>query len=258
MLFATLGLLLVIVGGMGALRGALVLLAVSVATKFVTLPLLGIVALLRLARTREGQIDLRKVIGQWIVDAVAIIAVILAAFLPFWEGYETIHEMLAEPSRLFAHPIWRIGEALLLLLPTDLFVDIYRTIFRYGMQILTFSVFAYVTWHFIQAMTNRRSSGVLKMEEGGDEAVAASLVPWWTRPLLVAWVIILVTLSMLPVNAHPWYWTWPVVPIALLVTMDLKTVPPEERPDHLPRLFKWYLVATAVMTLIYHTRIARY
>jgi hypothetical protein len=243
---------------MGALRGALVLLAVSVATKFISLPLLGIVALLRLARTRDARVYFRKVIGQWVLDAIAIIAVILAAFLPFWEGYETIHEMLAEPSRLFAHPIWRIGEALMQLFPSDVFVNVYRTIFRYGMQILTFSVFAYVTWHFIRVMTNRRSSGVLELEPGANDAVASSLVPWWTRPLLVTWVIILVTLSMLPVNAHPWYWTWPVVPIALLVTMDLKSVPPEERAARLPRLFTWYLIATAVMTLIYHTRIARY
>ena len=254
MLFATTGMALVIMGGVAAIRAGLVIVAVSFATKFITLPLLGITALLRLARPDNGTFEPRKIVGQWVVDAIAIVAVVLAAFLPYWAGYVTIHEMLAEPGRLFAHPIWRIGEALLQMLPTDTAVDIYRAVLRYGMQVLTLAIFAYVTWHFIRMLMTRSSSGFLAL----PSTPLPTRVAWWTRPLVVAWAIILATLSMLPVNAHPWYWTWPVIPIAILITMDLGDAEPEDRHTRLPRWFSWYLVATAVMTIIYHTRIARY
>jgi len=253
MLFATTGIALVIVGGVAAIRAGLIVIAVSFTTKFITLPLLGIVALLRLAKPDVGHIDLRRIFSQWIIDAIAIVAVVLAAFLPYWEGYVTIHEMLAEPGRLFAHPIWRIGEAGLQMLPTDTAVNVYRAILRWGMQILTFGIFAYVTWHFIRVMTTRQSSGLLRLGSHGT-----SQVPWWTRAFVVAWTIVLVTLSMLPVNAHPWYWTWPVIPVAILMTMDLEDCEPDTRHRKLPRWFTWYLIVTAVMTIIYHTRIARY
>jgi hypothetical protein len=254
MLFATTGMGLVIMGGVAAIRAGIVIIAVSFATKFITLPLLGITALLRLVRPDSGRYDVRKLIGQWVVDLIAIAAVVLAAFLPYWAGYVTIHEMLAEPGRLFAHPLWRIGEALALMLPTDTAVNIYRTILRFGMQGLTFSIFAYVTWHFIRMLMTRKSSGLLTLAS----TAAVGRVAWWTRPLVVAWTIILLTLSMLPVNAHPWYFTWPVIPAALLITMDVGDVDQEDRHRRLPRWFSWYLFATAVMTIIYHTRIARY
>lgn len=258
MLFAMAGLALIVLGGLGALRGGIVLLALSAATKFVTLPLLGVATLLRLAKPKDGPVQVGRVIRQWVLDAIAIIAVMLAAFLPFWEGVETIHEMLAEPGRLFAHPVWRIGEALLQLFPSHGPVNVYRSVLRYGMQILTFSVFAYVTWHFIRVMLTRRSSGALQLTAGADTSAEDGALPWWSRPLLVAWAIITVTLSMLPVNAHPWYWTWPVIPIALLVTVDIQAKQPDDCAGALPRWLRWYFIATAIMTLMYHTRIARY
>lgn len=258
MLFAVSGLALTIMGGLAALRSGIILVTVSFATKFITLPLLGIIALSRLARLERGKTDARKLARQWILDAVAIGSVVVAAFLPYWSGLATIREMLAEPNRLFAHPVWRIGEAILLTLPTNTTVNIYRAILRYGMQALTLSIFAYVTWHFVRVLLTRRSSGHLTLAPGADQAGVVAHVPWWTRPLLVTWVIVLVTLSMLPVNAHPWYWTWPVAPVALLITMDLTGVQAEDRHAHLPRWLTWYLVATAVLTLLYHTRIARY
>lgn len=258
MLFAVSGLALTIMGGLAALRSGIILVAISFATKFITLPLLGIIALLRLVGLERGKTQARKVVGQSILDVVAIGSVVVAAFLPYWSGLATIREMLAEPNRLFAHPVWRIGEAILLTLPTDVAVNVYRTILRYGMQALTLSIFAYVSWHFVRVLLTRRSSGRLALAPGADQAREVAHVPWWTRPVLVTWVIILVTLSMLPVNAHPWYWTWPVVPVALLITMDLRGVEAEDRHTRLPRWLTWYLVATAVLTLLYHTRIARY
>ncbi len=260
MLLATTGIAMVIIGGLGALRAGIIVTTVSFTTKFVTLPLVGLLVLMRLVRSPGEQFNVRRLITQWTLDAIAIIGVVLAAFLPYWEGTITIHEMLAEPGRLFAHPVWRVGEAALQMLPTETAVNVYRTVLRYGMQALTFTVFGYVTWHFIRVMWTRQSSGLLKLPTDAPRQTSLEYRPieWWTRPLLVAWTIVVITLSMLPVNAHPWYWTWPIIPVALLVTIDLRSVPPEERSSHLPRWFTWYLIATAVMTLMYHTRIARY
>lgn len=254
MLFATAGIALVIMGGVAAVRAGLIVLAASFATKFVTLPLLGITALLRLAKPDTGRPDPRRIAVSWLLDGIGIAAVLVAAFLPYWGGIDTIREMLAEPGRLFAHPIWRIGEAGLLMLPSNHPVNIYRTILRFGMAILTFAIFAWITWHLIRVLLTRRSSGPLGMAT----TTLPSHVAWWTRPLLVAWSLAMVTLSMLPVNAHPWYWVWPVIPISLLVTMDLTDRDPADRHTGLPRWFTWYLVATMVMTIIYHTRIARF
>lgn len=254
MLFATLGIALVIMGGVAAIRAGLIVLAVSFATKFVTLPLLGLTALLRLAKPDSGRLDPWRIAVAWFLDGIGIVAVILAAFLPYWGGFETISEMLAEPGRLFAHPIWRLGEAALQQLPSQQPVNIYRAILRYGMGILTFAIFAYVTVHLIRVLVTRRSSGLLRIAAPD----LPSRVVWWTRPLIVAWTIAMMTLSMLPVNAHPWYWTWPVIPVALLITMDVADRAPEDRHNGLPRWFGWYLVATMVMTIIYHTRISQY
>jgi hypothetical protein len=71
--------------------------------------------------------------------------------------------------------------------------------------------------------------------------------------------VILTALALLPVNSHPWYWTWPIVPIAMLVAFEaqsetssatIKTGAPA-----LPRWFWGYLMLTGVMSVAYHTRI---
>ncbi|MBA3377907.1 MAG: hypothetical protein H0T93_03390 [Chloroflexia bacterium] len=78
------------------------------------------------------------------------------------------------------------------------------------------------------------------------------------RPLLVGWAVILTALALLPVNSHPWYWTWPIVPLAVLITYDASegSVPSRNAaPPAVPRWFWGYLVLTGVMSVAYHTRI---
>jgi hypothetical protein len=57
------------------------------------------------------------------------------------------------------------------------------------------------------------------------------------------------------VNAHAWYSTWPVVPVALLVAFRASTTPVDSVPPTLPRWFWVYLTFSALVMLIYHTRV---
>ena len=251
-LLATAGLALTIVGGLGALRGGIILVALSAMIKFITLPLLGVLGLLRLTgRHRPGAA--RHIASAWMLDGIAIAAVVLGAFLPYWEGWATVEEMLAEPSRLFTHPIWRFIQSALGFLFPDAVSDAYNAVTRPLLQVLTFVSFGIILG--LLGKTLWRGAG---LAEQADEPGADGL-PWWTRPVLVAWTGMLCVLAYLPVNSHPWYWVWPVVPVALLVASLLRERPAfGDRLTALPAWFWVYLWGNALLTLMYHTRIARY
>jgi len=96
-----------------------------------------------------------------------------------------------------------------------------------------------------------------QMWAAGDSPDTGGAHPRWTRNLLVGWTAILATLALLPVNSHPWYWTWPIVPIAVLVTFDasVRSENSAAGPAPVSRWFWGYLILTAFMTIAYHTRI---
>lgn len=257
MLFAIAALGLVIFGGTSAVRGGVVLTAMAFATKFIAIPLVGLTALVRLSDVRtKDERSWKPLFHKWILDITAFMAVCFSAFLPFWFGIGTVREMVSEPGRLFAHPIWRIGEAALQLLPSQAFVNVYRPTMRFGMQFLTLCMFAYATWHFCTVLVTRQSSGLIEATEDDFQLDRQGAAPWWSRALISAWVIVLVSLSMLPVNAHPWYWTWAIGPVALLMAIQVRGH--EFNSTGIPRWIRWYLLAVAICTLAYHTRIARY
>ena len=68
---------------------------------------------------------------------------------------------------------------------------------------VTLAVFAWKCWQMADEPRSQESDRI----------------PPWTRHLVVCWAIILTTLALLPVNSDPWYWTWPIVPIAVLMAM---------------------------------------
>src|SRR5690606_16806909 len=86
MLIATLGLAAVVLGGLAALRAGIILVAVSVMIKFITLPLFGVLGIMRLVDRKKPGGWLKRIFGRWILDGIAIVAVVLGAFLPYWEG----------------------------------------------------------------------------------------------------------------------------------------------------------------------------
>jgi hypothetical protein len=200
------------------------------------MPILGMLALTRITLLRERN-GVRRVATQWALDAIAVLATLAAVFAPYWTEPSMVSEMVSEPGRLYANPIWHIPASILRVLDQDAGAT-FETITRLATQFATVAVIAMVLIRFAQAVWHAPTCG--------------HVPPSWTRPLLAAWAGLFAVLAYLPVNVHAWYWTWPVVPIALLVTWDGRDET-AAWPSH--RWFTPWLIATALLTLIYHTRI---
>jgi hypothetical protein len=243
LLLSTLGMMLVFRGGQAGIRGAIVIVTVSAMIKYVTLPLVGMLGLLRLFVRQPVSNLLRS----WILDSLAIAAVITASFLPFWGGPETLQEMFTEPGRLFSHPFWQLQSVAIKGAFSTEGKEVYESVIRIVMQIATLVGLGYALWIVIEAA--RSDPG-----KAGSPARQA-----WTHAILKSWAIILAVLAFVPVNSHAWYWTWPVVPISLLIAFEASregrlAITPVMR---LPRWFWPYMALTATLTLIYHARIIR-
>lgn len=239
MLFGLLALLLLIVAGLPALRGAIVLAAISSATKFVTLPLLGLLMLMRVREILRvtGEERLRQIRALFL-DALAVVAVYVAAFGLFWVGPSTVSEMVQEPSRLYSHPFWRVIEWVALQTGDDDFTQQIRSVFRTVMLVITISVFVWAALRTIGWLRWPR----IHVAEGGASDLMTGIVP-----LLFTMLVVELALSLVPVNAHPWYQVWSAPFIGFWAIYGMKS---DSR--------KWvnaYILAIAAFTIMYHTRL---
>ena len=243
LLLCTAGIMLAVAGGTRAIRGGMVLVTLSVLVKYVTLPILGLLAMVRLVDRRQKR-GFVGVFGSWVLDGVAILAVMFAAFGPFWSGFDTIKQMLLEPGRLYTNPIWFDPYMLLDTILPHWVASAWVTITRVVLQLAAIALMGFTVIRFIHQMWEIPDHGRLR-----------TLPPAWTTPLLTGWAIIMAVLALLPVNSHPWYWTWPIAPIAILLCDSARGAEHIGRQPHVPRWFWGYLLLTALMTLAYHTRI---
>lgn len=244
MLLSTSGMVMVILGGTRAIRGGIVLVVLSALIKYTSLPLMGILGLTRLADRRERG-ELTGVFRSWILDGIAIGAVLVAAFAPFWVGTRTLREMITEPGRLFSSPLYLYPKVGLEHIGPDWIAHRFESITSTFIQLLVVGVVLATTLRFGKQMWN---AGARPQTDKG--------LPVWTRPVLVSWAVILTSLALIPVNSHPWYWTWPIVPIAILIGHDGKFA--SKLQGHVPGIPTWlwgYLFLTGAMTIAYHTRI---
>jgi hypothetical protein len=248
-LLMTAGVMLAVVGGTRAIRGGIVLVTASAAIKYVTLPVLGLLALPRLLDRREPH-GWRRVAISWALDGIAVAATLVAAFLPYWDGPKIFNEMLSEPSRNFSHPIWTVPLLLLSALTRNSVSNWYMTIIRTASQVATLAVLVYVFWTLGKAIWNRRPPP-------SDQAETSdSALPWWTGRMLFAWCVAICALAFIPTNIHSWYWTWPVAPVALLMAWNGRHAETDAAGvAKLPRWFWLYLVVTALFTLMDVTRV---
>ncbi len=243
LLLSAAGIFLAVAGGTRAVRGGLVLITLSALVKYVTLPLLGLLGLLRLA-DRRREPGLGGIVRAWTLDGLAIVAVIVASFAPYWAGFGTLTEMFLEPGRLYTNPLWFNPYLVLEWVFPPGVARAFANVTRIGLQLAAIAVIGWVVVRFAKAMW------ALGDREGPADAGDS------IRPLLLGWTVILTTLALLPVNSHPWYWTWPVVPIAVLIAYDgSRAMATPSAPAPVPRWLWAYLALTAVMTLAYHTRI---
>jgi hypothetical protein len=232
------GVTIVVAGGTRAVRGGAVLVMLSALVKSNSLPLLGLLALTRLANCREPGAG-RRIPLAWLLDGVAVLAVAVAAFAPYWTGSSILTEMISEPGRLYTNPIWHVPASLLRAIDAGDGARFEATT-RIVAQVAAVIAILVVLARFAIFVWKSAGNGT----ESGQTA--------WTRHLLSGWAAIFAILAFVPVNTHAWYWTWPVVPIALLVAFD------GDEPDRRWPARRWllpYLVLTALLTLVYHTRI---
>ncbi|MGI8486640.1 MAG: hypothetical protein ACR2OU_20580 [Thermomicrobiales bacterium] len=245
LMLMTAGVMLVIVGGTRAIRGALVLVTASAGIKYVTLPVLALIGLIRLG-DRRGPRWIQRLLANWIVDGIAILAVLVVAFLPYWTGFGVVSEMVSEPGRNFSHPFWRFPGKLLDVAFSWSVAHWYFDIMRIALQLGTVFFIGVALWKFGKILWSGIAPSVIDDEESRD-------LPAWTDGLLVSWTIILATLALLPANSHSWYYMWPVVPIAILIVWRGRLQGSDSRS--LPGWFWGYVALTCVMTLIYHTTV---
>jgi hypothetical protein len=189
MLLVTGGVALVIYGGIRSLRGAIVLAAASVMIKYLTLPMLGIFGLLRLAEWRQPGARYR-IPRQWLLDGVAIAAVFAAGFLPYWDGVGILTELFKEPGRLFSHPLWRVQYFVLDEILPWRYVGFYINTVRTSLQIATILLIAWAAWMLIKALWHAAP------EEDVEADDKAERIPWWTGHLLIAFAVVITTLSV--------------------------------------------------------------
>lgn len=218
MALALLGLLLL---AMSRPRLAMLFIAASALIKYVTLPLLGFAALVRLRPPHWWH-----VIHAWLIDLAAILALAVIVSWPYWADGDMIRSMVAEPGRLYSNPLavaahhfavagWGYGAG-----------DQFRADSRPVAQAVAIAiVVAVAVW--LAAQTRR-----------AKPAGSALL-----RCQLQAWVVAMVALSVLPVNIHPWYSMWAIGPVAALTSGR----------EH----WLWpYLCLIGYIVVAYHTQVA--
>jgi hypothetical protein len=140
--------------------------------KYVTLPLLAVIGLVRLIDRRQRR-GLAGVIGAWTLDGVAILLVIVAAFAPFWAGFDTLTQMLLEPGRLYTNPLWFDPYMLLDYLFPHRVADIFSRFTRTGMQLASIGIIAWVLIRFGRDMWQFTTTG--KVASGLDQTGACGV-----------------------------------------------------------------------------------
>lgn len=251
-LVATAALALLIVGGMRSIRGSAVLVALAVSIKFVAVPLLGVVEIVRLADRRQTK-ALQRILGGWILDGIGVIAVTVGSFAPYWDGLNTFHEMLDEPNRLYAHPFWRAIQSLMYRIAPRGVADAYTQVTRTSFQLISIAIFlGVVIW------MGRRIWQSSRVPAGDAPQPLNDIgLPWWTELALKGWMVMILVSAYVPVNVHSWYWTWPVAAVAVYLAFRFRHM--ESWTACTVPTWVWvYVWGNALLTLAYHTRIARY
>jgi hypothetical protein len=220
-------------------RLGVALVVASALVKPITLPLIALLILTRIA----GRERLTVVLKQMALDVLVVISMAAAGFAPFWD--RTLPRAMVDNARiLYTHhplrynPLWVWGFKSLGNL-TNLSINVggdAGSITRLIAMLLS----AAVTLLLARALWRQRQ---LSQHED-DRAIAHATL----RFLVWSWAAVTVIIGVLPVNAHPWYTIWSLPLLALLWVSDGKrdrTRP----PVWLIGLQTWIFISF----MVYHT-----
>jgi hypothetical protein len=248
MLLALGGLLIVSSGRRGGIRAGLMVIAVSALLKYVTLPMLGFAALWRLRELRNGT-PLRRIVLEWMLDAVAVGAVIVLTFLPYWDGHRTLDSLRAQPMRGVSGSLWQIPHSILNGRTTGHTTQLIEDKLGYATLFLLIPIMVITLGRLARAMLTGRSER------------------FFLTAQIAAWGVAAFSLATIPTDTHTWYVIWAIAPVALAFVAwqeHLFGNPPDgdaESPtiDHrlaVPLWFLLYLVWDFANVVIYHTKVA--
>jgi hypothetical protein len=242
-LLLTAGIGVALIWGGRALRPAIALAAISIGIKYVTLPVVGLVALLRLATMRHGGHTGWRLVRAWALDLL-VLALVAAIFVaPYWTGPEFFREMIREPGRLFSNPIF---QPRLRSFMREIGLGSTLRMLQEGLPVIMQSLVVL----FLLREAGRNTVTMFAFGKNAIDAPRSARLPLdVSATLLQSWMAIAIALSMFTPNAHSWYLTWPVVPVALFIVVQRRRGLEGYTSSSLPHWFWAYLVVTAVMTI---------
>jgi hypothetical protein len=220
-------------------RIGVALVVASALVKPVTLPLIALLMIVRVATPDRPALVARRILG----DLLVMAAMVAVLFAPFWERdlpgalYDNARTLyLDHPLR--ANPLWVWG--LRNIDRATGFSDLVGGSAKGATSWITLTLMILAAAFVLRALWRQRQASAMMSP---PEIVQASL-----RFSVWSWAAVTVIVGILPVNAHPWYAIWPLTMLSLLWITDL-------RRDRLrPPLWLVVLQGWIVVSfLIYHT-----
>jgi hypothetical protein len=262
MMLALGGLLIVSSGRRGGIRAGLMVIALSALLKYVTLPMLGFAALWRLRELRQGTpsgasrhlpppggVSLRRIVLEWVLDAVAVGTVIAISFNPYWDGHRTLDSLFAQPMRGVSGSLWQIPHSILNGRTSGHTTQVVEDKLGYFTLVLLLPIMVITLYRLGRAMLTGKSER------------------FFLTAQIAAWGVAAFSLATIPTDTHTWYVIWAIAPVALAFVAwqeHLFRNPPDgdaESPtiDHrlaVPLWFLLYLIWDFGNVVIYHTKVA--
>lgn len=245
MMFALAGLLVATSGRRGSWRAGLMLVTLSTLVKPATLPLLGLMGLFRFMQPEP----MRKLVPRVVGDALLVIGVTLAAYLPYFDGnfFGSVNKMahdvfIDRPMRSNPLWAWAINNIDIRLRLSDYIPGDAGTVSRW-LAILGAVV---MTWITVQ-MARRNRADMMRIR-GSGAGVTADFEARALRGLILIWAVVAAIIGIVPLNAHAWYAIWSLGPLAVLAVSDgmRDRLRP---PAWIMAIYSW----TAISFMIYHT-----
>lgn len=241
----------------GATRLGIALIAISALLKYVTIPILGFALLWRLADRKRDE-SMSAVLKQWLIDGAMIVALLVGAYGPYWDGPGIFDSLLAQPTRGVSTSLWilphKFTEAMWGAQAGKSFDNVL------GYVTLGFLIPVFVAtfvWLWRQMNSFHGESGLSETGVTRDRRLLVQLQ---------AWMIPAGLLPTIPVDGHNWYMIWAMGPFFILVAWLTKRLFEGVKDQSAGQVPHWierlgparitgiFLAWSVFNVLMYHTR----